>query len=565
MSPDDRILWFLRTVCGAVLLLFIVNTVYVAWNATPFNGHYPVDDAFIFVRYADHILEGEGIAWNPGQGNTYGATSLSYLLLVTIARAISPLAVEPTLQILTWTCGIAFLLLMGAMCRWYSESWLMRSTCFGFLVVLLIYTPQRAYWWHFLSGLETTLAFLNGALLIISTFWMVREQSSRSIWVTALVGYWCFLTRPDAGLYALLFPSLALLCWKGWQSKRAILYFVLAFVALLCVDIVLKTVIFDSPLPLPFYAKKTTFHSGYAGYLDWNTLWQVLRGLIMASLPVTLLILGTRKRDIRFLVPFLVPYLLHWLYLLQVLQITGSYARYYMPGYPFLTMGALLIFDRRLVDFEQLNLSWVRQFAYRFSYAGLFVIAVSPLFGERLDGLYRLLVLQPVDQQNEMAYPMPPSPLPELTWHESMVAFSQLLPVLPPGSVAAMSEVGYTGYVAPGVHIIDVAGLNDPHIAKEGFSVDYVLQQEPDLIWLPHYDYADQVHAFYTSDDFIQDYMILPGAFQYGIAIRKDSPHAEKVFQRVKELWPKYYGSEPIAIFDAEASELEEKTKRIYY
>ena len=177
MPAECRVRWFLRFSCAAIFLLFLINTGYAAWKATPLEGHYPVDDAFIFVRYADNILEGNGIAWNPGQSNIYGSTSLSFLLMVTLARAVSPLSVEFTLQLLTWTCGISFLFLMAALCRWQGRSWLMRSTSFGFFVILLIYTTQRAYWWHFLSGMETTLALLSSALLITTVFWMVREQT----------------------------------------------------------------------------------------------------------------------------------------------------------------------------------------------------------------------------------------------------------------------------------------------------------------------------------------------------------------------------------------------------
>ncbi|MDP6777923.1 MAG: hypothetical protein QGI83_14290, partial [Candidatus Latescibacteria bacterium] len=46
------------------------------------SAGFVLDDAFMFVRYADRLLADGRLAWNPGGESTYGPTSLLYLAVV---------------------------------------------------------------------------------------------------------------------------------------------------------------------------------------------------------------------------------------------------------------------------------------------------------------------------------------------------------------------------------------------------------------------------------------------------------------------------------------------------
>lgn len=46
------------------------------------------DDAYMFVRYADHLLQGFGHSWNIGEIAIYGSTSIFYVLQVAVIRAL---------------------------------------------------------------------------------------------------------------------------------------------------------------------------------------------------------------------------------------------------------------------------------------------------------------------------------------------------------------------------------------------------------------------------------------------------------------------------------------------
>ena len=48
------------------------------------------DDAYMYSRYAQSLLRGDGMAWNPGGEPTYGATSLFYVPWVAAVSACLP-------------------------------------------------------------------------------------------------------------------------------------------------------------------------------------------------------------------------------------------------------------------------------------------------------------------------------------------------------------------------------------------------------------------------------------------------------------------------------------------
>ena len=74
------------------------------------------DDAFMFVRYADHFLAGHGLSWNPGEGPVYGISSLAHQLVVTAARALLPWSTDQILVFSSCTAGIAGLSLLIHLC-----------------------------------------------------------------------------------------------------------------------------------------------------------------------------------------------------------------------------------------------------------------------------------------------------------------------------------------------------------------------------------------------------------------------------------------------------------------
>ena len=48
------------------------------------------DDAYMYLRYAKHVLAGHGISWNAGEGGVYGVTSLLHLFVLAKLRWAFP-------------------------------------------------------------------------------------------------------------------------------------------------------------------------------------------------------------------------------------------------------------------------------------------------------------------------------------------------------------------------------------------------------------------------------------------------------------------------------------------
>jgi hypothetical protein len=89
--------------------------------------------------------------------------------------------------------------------------------------------------------------------------------------------------------------------------------------------------------------------------------------------------------------------------------------------------------------------------------------------------------------------------------------------------------------------IIDIIGLHDPYFAHNGFSVNEFFNREPDLIWFPHYDYTKIMASIIDSRELWEQYDYYPGAFTFGIALRKDSPKYPEIYNAINKVWLKIY------------------------
>ena len=110
---------------------------------------------------------------------------------------------------------------------------------------------------------------------------------------------------------------------------------------------------------------------------------------------------------------------------------------------------------------------------------------------------------------------------------------------LPDDIVIATTEVGHPAALNPRKTIVDIAGLNEPGFALDGFSADRLFDVlVPDVLYMPHPDYAPivaQIRAHptfasgyreFTADD-LDAYM--------GIAVRRNSTHYEELCRAIEQ------------------------------
>ena len=53
---------------GVFLFVIVATAVLALAFLSRFHGFKIYDDAYMYVRYADHILAGQGMVWNVGEG-----------------------------------------------------------------------------------------------------------------------------------------------------------------------------------------------------------------------------------------------------------------------------------------------------------------------------------------------------------------------------------------------------------------------------------------------------------------------------------------------------------------
>jgi len=535
----SRFVW--TAVVGICVVVYMIqlHQFLAKWQTIP-----SLDDAYVFCRYADHLLSGWGLAWNPGGPQTFGCTSLLYTFWIAALRFLTDLPCWKVLSLGSWIPALAAVFVTGFACMRVASLPALRHPAVGIGFVCLCTCLQQAFFFHAKSGMDTTTAILANALLVLV---VVDPQLVQSNWRVVLAGfaaYLTFLARPDNLLYATLFPGILLFAAArgGSRRRRLAVLFVVVFGALLLVDGVVKTVVFGNPLPLPYYAKAGSFYEGYIGNLLWNPIRYARFFVINQMLPVLIMILAVSRRSWRLVVAVMIPCVLTFGYYGTVTQIMGFKARFYYPAMPFLIVAAYHALDTRVALFREGRLRFCfRRLAVRLVMLGACAVLTLPLAGkgaewyeERCRRLFYTNILRSDLYE-------PAQTAPRLGWSPSMNAVGRMVLYCPAQVVWAMSEHGIISASAPNVTIIDLAGLHDRNTLSGKSTIDHMFERKPDVIWFPHSDYTGMVNAIQTHVLFAEEYDYWPGAFDYGLAVRRDTPYKSEIGRALRETWRMYY------------------------
>ena len=487
------------------------------------------DDAYMFLRYAKHAIAGAGFSWNVGEGPAYGATSTLFLFIVTAIRGLTHLPDAAVLMAPSLAAAWAACAALVALGFMVIDTGALRQAWVPLLVVPgLLLSSQFRY--HSLSGMETTVALLCNSLLALSVVGWCRRPSRWRFAAMLGASYAAFLARPDNGLYALCFPPMFLAA-SDRRFRRAAVVFSLCFLGVLLIDLGIKNALFGDMLPLPFFAKRAGFYAGYLGVQQWNAVGFGLDFLQEAAPWLIALAWCVHARTAPRLLAVLAPVAATFAYLLSVNQVMGYGARYFYPSLPYVMLAAFVALKDRVSHCE---ISQPFQSGDRTSGIALKALTVvlfllltrtSPLgrFAIRLWDEHA--IGQPTRFDAHTRYVVAAtSPLPSADWWPNIVRMTAFAQRLPPGTIVAASESGLLGATVPDQQVVDMVGLHDRHVARTGFSTGYLMTKQPDVLWLPHPDYSFIVADILDNTDFQQGYDYYPGAFNYGLAIRKRSP-----------------------------------------
>lgn len=463
-----------RTPVSRPALLALIAGVIVCVAASAVMMPYVPDDSYISFRYAEHLADGQGLTFNPGEPPV---EAYSNFLWIVICAGLHTMGLDlpsamPVVGLLISALSVIVLWMI------FRRRGLGGLQMVLPLVLLGTSGPVAMY---AISGMEMPLFAL---LLLVSHLLLDRSLTSRRPLYTvllAIAGVLLAVCRPEG---VVVFPVIAVATWlltRGRTEHRAIQKNLLLASALFAVVMVVYHVwrvgYFGEFLPTPLLSKggggESVFYgwgANIATYFKRQGDFFPPLGYYFTALTLVAWIglrisRDTLKTNTLEATAFITA---------TVLMLIYFNFKDWMPGmrYHSAVVGVLLIPAAHVLTpairsiRAQEGAPSARTMRKRFWLAGAAVVLVS------LSTLAELRIISTRTEESNQ---------------KCLVALGNWLKdVLPPESVLVMSDVGAVPYYSQ-FRTVDFhpESLTDLYIAKKGFSSDYVFGHEPDIIVIP--------------------------------------------------------------------------------
>ncbi|MFC2172664.1 hypothetical protein ACFLU6_08540 [Acidobacteriota bacterium] len=237
----------------ALAVFFLIATAMIALQI--YGWPYTIDDAYILIRYADHLGRGLGLVWNIGESPPVeGFTCFLWTLLLT------PIVRLPGEAIVlakgaTMLASVLLLWLVWQSSKWLHKDSLSKSSLWHLAPVAVVgLFPGMVL--HGASALETVpyTVFIVAGLLMFS-----REQDrGGKPWIpwSALLLACAAMTRPEGVMAAV--PCAIALLWRvknGAARRRQVLSWFGLYAMLLTLFFTFRRLYFLAWLPNTYYTK----------------------------------------------------------------------------------------------------------------------------------------------------------------------------------------------------------------------------------------------------------------------------------------------------------------------
>lgn len=522
-------------ICCALPCLVLAMAVATQWSA-----RYALDDSLMFLRYADHVLLGEGLVWNPGDDPIYGPTSLAFVVVVAMVRMFT-VAPAMAVQLASLLCGFVF---VGAVV------WLARELGRPRGIMAIVVTLAGLALWsdslsaHFTTGMDTTFAMAFLAVYLIAAH-ATMAGGTRASWMTALVGGAALAARPELCLFTVIVP-LSVVVYGPRGTSGLWLKILIATVGIFLLHAFVAWGSLGTPLPLSFYTKSingygAVFAAEY-GHVALAEFVDFASGYWLLIVPIAIDLCFKpewRNREMaleRGVLVATVTFLFYHLFM--TLPIMPYKERFFQPAVPaliFLSAGAVSRFP---VEAGVLMQGVRARFPI---IATLLVMSIlSPAAVASAKAL-RKGIQAGVVGEFDLVHTYRTTGVRE-RWF-ALDRFSDL----PDDVVIAATEIGLLVALNPDKRIVDMAGLNHRAIATQGFSPDHLFAETPDLIFLPHPHYEAMIRALEVDGRLRRDYDVIDGesiGTHFGIALRKTSSYYDRMRLIVEAEKPSMQGSQ---------------------
>ncbi|NJN65775.1 MAG: hypothetical protein HC884_03210 [Chloroflexaceae bacterium] len=410
------------------------------------------EDGFITFRYALNLALGNGPVFNPGE-RVEGYSDFLWMVLLAGLHALAGAPIPLTARILGVIAALATIALTYRMSLDLNEG--DRRTS---LLAALFAASSGSFVAHGPGGMETTLFALLVMLTLLSS---LRGAGLLAGLLAALAT----MTRPEG---VLLLPPILFWGWRGPPTSllahlRTASVRLLPFLALVLPWTLWRVWYYGYLIPNAVYAKggMDLSQQTHLGALNFSEF-----ALANAHVLILFIIIAIALTRRNVHIPPATWLLISWvvLHIAFVIGVGGDWMpawRYFAPVIPTVCVALFNLWATNTRN-VRLNISLPRHALILFAFSGLLVL--ESFFHPSMIPRTRLLALQ-VGQFSAMG-----------TW------FHQTLPA---GTLLAVYANGSLSYYAGVEHpVIDLMGLTDEHIAREG---NRSFKRAP---WLGAQDYA---------------------------------------------------------------------------
>jgi hypothetical protein len=525
---------------GQILFLITCAGLWLMMLVPRLQGYRIMDDAYMYVRYADHLLHHGEYSWNLGEGNVYGTTSVLYTLAIIPFRLICPQSASLTLVLSSFFWGLVSLALMLQMVRRIipaSPERFVWKMCFA---VGLLTASSPVLSRHFGTGMETTFVLCWGAFALMLLHRAFQSGAlPRRAWIGGAFAGLAFWVRPDLMVFALGLPAVLFL-YRA--HRKTALRWGVAAIAISGLSVLASALWLGSPVPLPFFAKNTDFYgagitaryAGLSGYhmamfisVHWPAALVLGMGVLM-NVKRLRRRYGAGEWAVTAACLVFAAY-----YLFFVTPIMGNFQRFLYPLLPFVLWLSTREWMRAMEELERhspLRLNALSRNAQ-------IVVAVLVVAFLGFYGYQGVMEAQPL-KPNKTLLHFNDLRLYRNDKNDYWFKLDELA-ALPEEVSIATTEVGMVAALNPGKRIVDLAGLNDPQVALRKATIGQRLkQQPPDFIYLPHPDYDSMRNELLQAEWFNGAYEVLDEQeleaqtgkkYWMGIAILKSGKYAEQM------------------------------------
>jgi hypothetical protein len=429
------------------------------------------DDAFITFRYAEHLAEGKGIVWNPGEGPVEGYTNFLFMVIMAVFALFKADLVIAS-KIVNLLSAIAiFFMIIEMMNRIYKDRLLLY---FGLFLFSFPYFTAA----HVAAGLETMFYAMLVTLAVLLLLRQLEAYTRRRKIVLTVVMLLLGLTRPEGVLVAGVIMALEFALVPEARRKDGIRILLLCYFLPGVVYMLARRTYFHYWLPNPFYIKKSTKTFSLVGLMELQEFIKVTK--IFIGLALVPFMFGKARKQLLVLSAVFLPSLAVYMFFRPMM----NYAfRYYQPYY------ALMIPVMAVPLYMALNVlrKYMRKDGSpagraRVAEVGALVVAV--------------LLLCPYIRGNYFQFKYWRQQGPKL--RDCHIYIGKLLGRFPEyrNRYIALGDAGAISYYSKW-KVLDLGGLNDVYLAHHGESIarelevfstrldlDYVFAKDPAVIML---------------------------------------------------------------------------------